>query len=57
MAEEEISALELALGLQIEGRRADYSLNAFLETLDQINPSGLENVEPLQKTIPPIQTS
>jgi hypothetical protein len=30
-----------------------YSLNALLEALDQVNPPGLESVEPLPIILPP----
>ena len=57
LTKEEIHALGHAVGLEIEDPEVMYSLNALLEALDQINPPGLENVEPLPIIIPPGQTS
>ncbi len=56
LTKEEIRALGHAVGLEIhdpELTEVMYSLNALLESLDQINPPGLENVEPLPIIIPP----
>ena len=53
---DEIRALGKAVGLEIQDPELTevmYSLNALLEALDQINPPGLENVEPLPIIIPP----
>ena len=55
---DEIRALGHAVGLEIqepELTEVMYSLNALLEALDEINPPGLEDVEPLPIIIPPPQ--
>lgn len=60
LTKEEIHALGHAVGLEIgdpELTEVMHSLNALLEALDQINPPGLENMEPLPIIIPPGQTS
>ena len=59
LTKEEIHALGHAVGLEIEGPELTevmYSLNALLEALDQINPPGLDDVEPLPIIIPSIHT-
>jgi Asp-tRNA(Asn)/Glu-tRNA(Gln) amidotransferase C subunit len=51
----EVRALGHAVGLEIrdpELTEVMYSLNALLEALDQINPPGLESVEPLPIILP-----
>ena len=56
LTKEEIRALGHAVGLEIEEPELTevmYSLNAILEALDEINPPGLENVEPLPIILPP----
>ncbi len=58
LTKDEIRALGHAVGLEIEDPELTevmYSLNALLEALDQINPPGLENVEPLPIILPPTQ--
>ena len=45
-----------AVGLEIEDpelTEVTYSLNALLESLDAINPPGLNDVEPLPIILPP----
>ena len=59
LTKDEIRALGHAVGLEIQDPELTevmYSLNALLEALDQINPPGLENVEPLPIILPPSQT-
>ena len=56
LTKEEIVALGHAVGLEIQDpelTEVTYSLNAILEALDNINPPGLEDVEPLPIIIPP----
>ena len=56
LSKEEVKALGHAVGLEIEDpelTEVAYSLNALLEALDQINPPGLEDVEPLPIILPP----
>ena len=58
LTKDEIRALGHAVGLEIQDPELTevmYSLNALLEALDQINPPGLENVEPLPIILPPTQ--
>ncbi len=53
---DEIRALGKAVGLDIQDPELTevmYSLNALLEALDQINPPGLDDVEPLPIIMPP----
>ena len=53
--QDEIRALGHAAGLEIqepELTEVMHSLNALLEALDQINPPGLESVEPLPIILP-----
>ena len=55
LTKDEIVALGHAVGLEIEDPELTevmYSLNALLESLDAINPPGLENVEPLPIILP-----
>ena len=52
----EIRAMGKAVGLDIQDPELTevmYSLNALLEALDQINPPGLDSVEPLPIILPP----
>jgi hypothetical protein len=52
----EVRALGHAVGLEIRDpdlTEVMYSLNALLEALDQVNPPGLESVEPLPIILPP----
>ncbi len=56
LTKDEIRALGHAVGLEIqypELTEVMYSLNALLEALDQINPPGLDSVEPLPIILPP----
>ena len=56
LTKDEIVALGHAVGLEIQDpelTEVTYSLNAILEALDNINPPGLEDVEPLPIIIPP----
>ena len=56
LTKDEIRALGHAVGLEIEEPELTevmYSLNALLESLDAINPPGLEDVEPLPIILPP----
>ena len=58
LTKDEIRALGHAVGLEIQDPELTevmYSLNALLEALDNINPPGLENVEPLPIIIPSSQ--
>jgi hypothetical protein len=53
---DEIRAMGKAVGLDIkdpELTEVMYSLNALLESLDAINPEGLNDVEPLPIILPP----
>ena len=56
LTKDEIRALGHAVGLEIQDPELTevmYSLNALLEALDQINPPGLDSVEPLPIILPP----
>ena len=56
LTKEEVVALGHAVGLEIQDpelTEVTYSLNAILEALDQINPPGLDDVEPLPIILPP----
>ena len=56
LSREDIQALGRAVGLDIQEpdlTEVMYSLNALLESLDAINPPGLEEVEPLPIILPP----
>ena len=56
LTKDEIRALGHAVGLEIndpELTEVMYSLNALLESLDAINPPGLDSVEPLPIILPP----
>ncbi len=56
LTKDEIRALGHAVGLEIQDPELTevmYSLNALLEALDQINPPGLDSVEPLPIIMPP----
>ena len=56
LTKDEVRALGHAVGLEIEDPELTevmYSLNAILEALDDINPPGLEDVEPLPIILPP----
>lgn len=56
LTKDEIRALGHAVGLEIQDpelTEVTYSLNALLESLDAINPPGLDSVEPLPIILPP----
>ena len=56
LTKDEVRALGHAVGLEIhdpELTEVTYSLNALLESLDAINPPGLDSVEPLPIILPP----
>ena len=56
LTKDEGRALGHAVGLEIndpELTEVMYSLNALLESLDAINPPGLDSVEPLPIILPP----
>ena len=56
LTKEEVTALGHAVGLEIpepELTEVTYSLNALLEALNEINPPGLDAVEPLPIILPP----
>ena len=56
LKKDEIRAMGEAVGLDIQDPELTevmYSLNALLEALDQINPPGLDSVEPLPIILPP----
>lgn len=56
LTKDEVVALGHAVGLEIQDpelTEVTYSLNAMLESLDAINPPGLDSVEPLPIIIPP----
>ena len=56
LTNDEIRAMGHAVGLEIEEpelTEGAHSLNALLEALDEINPPGLDEVEPLPIILPP----
>ena len=56
LTKDEVRAMGHAVGLEIEDpelTEVTYSLNALLESLDAINPPGLNEVEPLPIILPP----
>ena len=56
LTKDEIRALGHAVGLEIQDpelTEVTYNLNALLEALDEINPPGLAEVEPLPIILPP----
>ena len=56
LTKDDIRAMGKAVGLEIndpELTEVMYSLNALLESLDAINPPGLNDVEPLPIILPP----
>ena len=56
LTKEEVIALGPAVGLEIQDpdlTEVTYSLNALLESLDKINPPGLDSVEPMPIILPP----
>jgi len=55
LTKDEVRALGHAVGLEIQDpelTEVTYSLNALLESLDAINPPGLDSVEPLPIILP-----
>ena len=55
LTKDEIRAMGKAVGLDIQDPELTevmYSLNALLESLDAINPTGLNEVEPLPIILP-----
>ena len=60
LTKDEVIALGHAVGLEIQDpdlTEVTYSLNALLESLDKINPPGLDSVEPMPIILPPNNTS
>ena len=56
LTKDEVKAMGHAVGLEIDDpdlTEVTHSLNALLESLDQINPPGLDSVEPLPIILPP----
>ncbi len=56
LTKEEVRAMGHAVGLEIEDpdlTEVTISLNALLESLEAINPPGLDSVEPLPIILPP----
>ena len=56
LTKDEVRALGHAVGLEIQDpelTEVTYNLNALLEALDEINPPGLAEVEPLPIILPP----
>ena len=56
LTKDEVRALGHAVGLEIQDpelTEVTYSLNALLESLEAINPPGLDSVEPLPIILPP----
>ena len=57
LSKDDIRSMGKAVGLDInepELTEVMYSLNAHLESLDAINPPGLNDVEPLPIILPPV---
>ncbi len=55
LTKDEVIALGHAVGLEIQDpdlTEVTYSLNALLESLDKINPPGLDSVEPMPIILP-----
>jgi len=60
LTKDEVIALGHAVGLEIQDpdlTEVTYSLNALLESLDKINPPGLDSVEPMPIILPPSNPS
>lgn len=56
LSKDDIRALGRAVGLEIEEPELTevmYNYNALREALDEINPPGLDNVEPMPIIVPP----
>ena len=57
LSKDDIRSMGKAVGLDInepELTEVMYSLNALLESIDAINPPGLNDVEPLPIILPPV---
>ena len=57
LRKDDIRSMGKAVGLDInepELTEVMYSLNALLESIDAINPPGLNDVEPLPIILPPV---
>ena len=55
LTKDEVKALGHAVGLEIQDpelTEVTFSLNALLEDLDEINPAGLDDVQPLPIILP-----
>ena len=60
LTKDQVNAMGHAVGLNIQDpelAEVTYSINALLEALDEINPPGLDAVEPLPIIIPPMGPS
>ena len=60
LTQNEVKSLGLAVGLELEEpllTEVTYNLNALQELLDDVNPPGLDQVEPLPIIIPPERSS
>jgi hypothetical protein len=56
LTQQEVRSLGLAVGLQLEEpllTEVTYNLNALRELLEEVNPPGLDQVEPLPIILPP----
>ena len=56
LTKEQVTALGRAVGLDIkdpELTEITYNINALLQALDDINPPGLDAIEPLPIVLPP----
>ena len=56
LTKDEVKGMGHAVGLEIQDpelTEVTYSLNALLQALDEINPPGLDKVEPLPIILPP----
>ena len=56
LTKEQVTALGRAVGLDIkdpELTEVTYNINALLQALDDINPPGLDAIEPLPIVLPP----
>jgi len=59
LSQDEVKSLGQAVGLAIDGpllTEVTYNLNALRDLLDSVNPSGLDQVEPLP-IVPPHERS
>ena len=56
LTKEQVNAMGHAVGLDIQDpelTEVTYNLNALLEALDEVNPPGLDAIEPLPIILPP----